>query len=401
MSIKYSIKILTRAEEIECIRQVWESYEAADEYKAGASQMDRFLTEIRCSGGAIRPYVIMINDRDGGSSLLVGKIEYRDLLCNIAYKKFATFKIKYLTIIYGGLLGKDWGDKGKAVCDIFREILSRGEVDAVFMNQLHIENRLQDILKSQFCCFRRAWFIKPLIHWRTSIGKSFEAYKKNISRKCVAEVRRYRKKLNNACNNNVRTCCYTGLEDCEYLVKIAAGITKMSYKNSINAGFHDEAVTRSLMRLEAKSGDLRAYILYGGDRAIAFEYGYIYKGIYFMEHMGYDPDYSAYSPGTILFFSALERIYGDGDIHFIDYGFGDAQYKRKYADIFWQEKAVHIFRLGFKAMWALAFFNLCNFIAFVLDGAVTKTGLRAKLKSSWRRALARRSAKLAKKNRAA
>ena len=55
------------------------------------------------------------------------------------------------------------------------------------------------------------------------------------------------------------------------------------------------------------------------DRAIAFEYGWKSKGIYFTPKVGYDDNYSCLSPGQLLRYLLLEQAFTRPDRRSIDF----------------------------------------------------------------------------------
>jgi hypothetical protein len=58
---------------------------------------------------------------------------------------------------------------------------------------------------------------------------------------------------------------------------------------------------------------------------------------------GFDPAYAEDRPGTYLLMRALDDLAGEGVTHSIDFGFGDADYKRHFGDGFAEEQDIGIF----------------------------------------------------------
>lgn len=69
----------------------------------------------------------------------------------------------------------------------------------------------------------------------------------------------------------------------------------------------------------AEWGQLRLTFLRHGGQAIAFEYGYWAKGVYFSPKVGYDPAYARFSPGQLLRAMLLERFHTDGETTLLDF----------------------------------------------------------------------------------
>ncbi len=69
----------------------------------------------------------------------------------------------------------------------------------------------------------------------------------------------------------------------------------------------------------ADCGALRVAFLECGDRAIAFELGWIGKGVYHSFKVGYDEDYRKFGPGHLLRYRLIEQGCADPGLHHIDY----------------------------------------------------------------------------------
>ncbi len=69
----------------------------------------------------------------------------------------------------------------------------------------------------------------------------------------------------------------------------------------------------------ARYGDLELVFLRHRGKAIAFEYGWQSKGIYFTPKVGYDAAYSNLSPGQLLRYLLLEQSFAHSDHRAIDF----------------------------------------------------------------------------------
>lgn len=85
-------------------------------------------------------------------------------------------------------------------------------------------------------------------------------------------------------------------------------------------------------RLEslAHSGALRSYLLYSGDRPVAFEFGVQFKDTFFGEETGFDQRFASSSPGQVLLLREIEDLMSHDRPACFDFGFGDAEYKQHF-----------------------------------------------------------------------
>ncbi len=81
----------------------------------------------------------------------------------------------------------------------------------------------------------------------------------------------------------------------------------------------------------ALRGWLRGFLLLAGDAAVAFTLYYQGQGTIVSAALGYDRRYARHSPGALLFLLTLERLYAVDLPRFLDFGEGDADYKRQWA----------------------------------------------------------------------
>lgn len=83
----------------------------------------------------------------------------------------------------------------------------------------------------------------------------------------------------------------------------------------------------------ASQGALRSYLLYQNDTPMAFIIGNQHQGLYRYEEVGFDRQHHALSPGQTLLIKVLEDMFGDNTPDCFDFGMGDADYKRMFANV--------------------------------------------------------------------
>lgn len=94
----------------------------------------------------------------------------------------------------------------------------------------------------------------------------------------------------------------------------------------------DPAQKLELWREIAKLGAFRSYLLMQGNRAIAFAMGVQWKGHFTYEDTGYDPEFATKSPGQVLLYRVIEDLIADNTPELLDFGYGENEYKRIYAN---------------------------------------------------------------------
>jgi CelD/BcsL family acetyltransferase involved in cellulose biosynthesis len=66
-------------------------------------------------------------------------------------------------------------------------------------------------------------------------------------------------------------------------------------------------------------GSLRLAFLEHGGRPIAFEYGWLAKGVYYSYKVGYDPEFATYGPGHLLRLYLLRELAAEPDVRLVDF----------------------------------------------------------------------------------
>jgi CelD/BcsL family acetyltransferase involved in cellulose biosynthesis len=92
-----------------------------------------------------------------------------------------------------------------------------------------------------------------------------------------------------------------------------------------HSGFQEELTRR------AAAGDVRGYLLLHQGRAVAYLYCRVKQGIWFYDYAGYDPEFAGWSPGSVLQYCVLERLFSEPDARFFDFTEGEGPHKEFFA----------------------------------------------------------------------
>jgi CelD/BcsL family acetyltransferase involved in cellulose biosynthesis len=91
------------------------------------------------------------------------------------------------------------------------------------------------------------------------------------------------------------------------------------------AAFH-----REIIRTLLPQGLARLYLLLFDDKPVAFQYGYVYGGKYYVFQVGFDSEAADYSPGAVLLQLVVDDLIRQGLREF-DFLRGEESYKNYYA----------------------------------------------------------------------
>jgi CelD/BcsL family acetyltransferase involved in cellulose biosynthesis len=134
-------------------------------------------------------------------------------------------------------------------------------------------------------------------------------------------------------------------------------------------------------------GWFRGYVLYLDGKPVAFHHGELYGGRFRLGRPGYDPDFASLRVGVYLLLYLIEDLCRDETARVLDYGAGDADYKRRLGTRSWQEDNVIIFAPTVYA----ASVNLVRTVLLTVVGlgkrAVGKGELYGRIQRGWRNRL--------------
>jgi hypothetical protein len=386
---KNEIAVLRSIEEIEGIRDDWEKMQW--HYRG---DIDYYLTEIRMDSrdkGIIRPHVIVLKRDRQPVSLMVGRIQEGNIRFRIGYKDIYRPKVSEMVNLSGGLIGDTSLENAEIIINELIETLYRREADVVHLNPVRSDSPIYKMAREMPRILSRDHFSVMSIHRRLTLPETVNEFYERLSGNTRESIRRYVRKLTKRFGENLYVKCYCEEKDLEIVMKDLDGVASKAWQRGLGVGFFNDDKHRSLMRLAAQRGWLRIYVLYLEGKPSAFWWGYLYKGTFYIDIPGYDPEYSAYKIGTYLMVKMIENLIQDGLTQKVDYGLGDAQYKRSFSDESWQDAYVYIFSPRLKGMKM----NLVRSCILTIDKSarwvLNRTHLFDKIKRIWRRRLAERA----------
>jgi hypothetical protein len=291
-----------------------------------------------------RPHVLILKDGPEPVAMIVGRIGETVMDWNIGYLRLGGSKVRLFRTVTGGLLG-DFENKRdcELLCDALISSLDRGEADMAQIVDVTAGSPLHQTLQSRPTFVRRDHFVDVEPHWLLALPKSYEAFYRSRSSNTKNVMRQYRNRIATKFGAGVLVRLFKDPGDIARAMDDIENIAAKTYQRGIRVGFeHTTAVTEKFQHAAAR-GWLRAYVLYLDDKPTAFWSGYVYRGTFISEYTGFDPEFSYYHPGMFILLKMIEDFCAAGDVNTIDFGTGEADYKRKFSTESRQESTIHIF----------------------------------------------------------
>jgi CelD/BcsL family acetyltransferase involved in cellulose biosynthesis len=323
-----SVEVARTLDEVEALRPTW----AALQSPFLTSDLDFVLAYVENTRGVHRPHAVVLSDESGPVALVSGRIEDAPLPARLGPKTVLNPTVRSLTVTYGGFMGQVDGTTTPQLLAALQESVEPGEIDIIRMRMLDLDSPVRTAAIEGSPFLRREHFSAQMPHWRTQISGSLDEFLARRSRRRRESVRRYAKRLEKTYGDGARIEIFRTRDQIDHLFADSALIHRETYQHVLGVGFSDEKVQRALTELAMDRGWFRGYILYLNDAPAAFWHGNAYKGVFGIGATGFDPAFADARPGTYLLMRAVEDLAADGSVHTLDFGFGDAEYKRHFGD---------------------------------------------------------------------
>jgi GNAT acetyltransferase-like protein len=98
---------------------------------------------------------------------------------------------------------------------------------------------------------------------------------------------------------------------------IASPLSRKTWQGKRGSGLEEIDRPDEILRMAA-ADRARGYILFCGNRPVAFAICYVERTTMVASQFGYDPAYAEFSPGTTLLYLLVEKIFAEGEMQFFD-----------------------------------------------------------------------------------
>jgi hypothetical protein len=382
-----STKVVRSFAEIEAIRQVWTTWRGDRD-----SDIEVFLSICRGNPSVLRPHVVVACRSGRPEALLIGRIVQQQVAFGGGYRLPVNPPARVLVFPYGAFRGDPSHENTEAVISDVVEALGRGEADCAVFDFLGVESSLFSAAKRLPGYLTRDHYSLIQPHWSMTLPRSVEQLYTSFSGSHRYELRKKAKKFVADFRGEVRVEQFCDVSDLERIVEAAEAVANKTYQRGLGVGFANTDAVREFLRAQAANGWLRAYILYVANAPCAFWIGAVYQQRFYSDFLGFDPEYSRYSPGTYLLVKMLEE-FCVGDVEEVDFGVGDGVYKERFGNRCRTEATVYVFAPSLKGFTLSMLKTLNAATSEPAKKFLARTNLLARAKKIWRaRALERQRA---------
>ena len=149
---------------------------------------------------------------------------------------------------------------------------------------------------------------------------TFDQYLKHFSKKSRYNVQRSVRKFAELSGGTIDWAEMKSPAEMEKFHTLAAAVSQRTYQHKLGIGFNKSSEFGRKLVDQAREGLVRGYVLMHHERPIAFAFCRIVKGEVISYHkVGYDPDLRQHSPGTVLLYLILERLFESKEFRYLNF----------------------------------------------------------------------------------
>jgi SAM-dependent methyltransferase len=313
-------------EDVERLRPIWSEITWGRE----EAEIDYFLARVAAKHDATAPLAIVVRRGDRPIAALAARLETRPLETVFGNRVVYAPRLRVLQVVDGGVVASDPAGIEPLVRALRAE-LADGTADVATIPPLPIGSALYavfsdgaDPLEQQRCL--HAWSRRRLV-----LPSSFDEFLASRTRKIRFGIRYDAKKLLEALGDELSVSVLAEPSDYEQLMRDLELVARLTYQRGAGAGFADTPEQRALMQIGLEHGWIRAFVLYRQKEPIAFWLCAVYGGVILLKTTGFDPAYARHRVGIYLLMRVIEHACDDPTLNVLDFGPGDAEYKRHFS----------------------------------------------------------------------
>jgi hypothetical protein len=164
------------------------------------------------------------------------------------------------------------------------------------------------------------------------LSGSFGEYLYKFSNKSRNTLKRKVKKISETNSRFATIQDFRSPTDIRTFRDIAIGISRQSYKREFGWGFREDESFARQLEIDADACLVRGYVLNLRDEPAGYVFCRIDHDVIIYKHLGHDERYTQYSPGTVLLYLLLERLFEESEFRLLDFdGMEHIPYKEFFA----------------------------------------------------------------------
>jgi CelD/BcsL family acetyltransferase involved in cellulose biosynthesis len=227
---------------------------------------------------------------------------------------------------------------------------------------------------------------------------TFRDYLSKFSAKSRSTLKRKIQKFRAHSGGTLDWRQYRAPAEMEEFYLLADALSKKTYQERLlREGFADSAPPKDLIASLAQCDAVRGYLLFYDGQAVAYVFCPCHAKTILYSAVGFDPAYRQFSPGDVLLYLLIEKLFEEREFRFLDFGEGEAWYKSFFSTGSARCARIYCFPMTFANVVAVVLHTLSQALSTVVGATLDAVNLRSKIRGLLRRrAVVRSSSALGK-----
>jgi hypothetical protein len=380
MKAQAPIEVLRSEAELLPLRADWDAIRVLPE-----QDWDVYWATLRTRPTGAAPYAVVLRSQAGLRAAILGWSEAGCVPLKIGYWTALKVPVRQVVVPEYGVVGPADEVELRAMIELIVADLRNNRADLARLEFPEDGSPAQRAARSIPLGFwMRDRVREHRIHRHLHLPATFKEYDK-AHKGLLQKVRKFEKCFAGRFEHRL----LTHEDEVPAFCEGAEAITRATYQRALGQGFIDNDETRALLAAAARMGVWRAFATFVDGQMMAFWSGRQVGACACFWWTAYDSAYQKYSPGLVSSARMVERLIADG-VTSLDFGGGDAPYKERLCNAAVWEERIRVFAPSLRGAVAGAVSSLDAAIGNLVRTRLK--GLASRVKTPWRRWMARRQA---------
>ncbi len=335
---RLQVRVARTAADVVALRESW----AKVSWLREEAECDFILARARSRPGVIEPFGVLVSAGEEPVAGAAGRIELQALRTTVGYRVVYAPTVRMLRIVDGGLVATDPAAVAPLIAAL-EATLAEGGLDALTLPALPVDSELFAAARELGGALEQQRFLMTSTRRHLVLPDTFDEFLRSRSRK-----------------------------------------TRFGVRRSAGAGFVDTPEERAVTEVGLEHGWVRAYVLYRRDEPIAYWLCSVHRGTILLRTTGFDHAYASHRVGVYLLMRVIEDACADPALHVLDFGPGDAPYKRHFSSESLQERSIVVFAPTTRGRRINGLRTVILGSALLARRAADATNLTERIKGRWR-----------------
>lgn len=295
-------------------------------------EQDPEWQSLECDPGD-RMVVLVDENDDGLQGTLSGRVHNDEISFQIGGITLLRKRVRRMTIREGIVTRRPdpLSTAARAIAAAAEQVTG---APALFLEAVPEGSTFQTLLTTRAKDIRGAYRVLPWAETRNSRIKwdgNVEAYLKTIGKGTRRDLKRCATDLMSDPAHKCEVKRFSTPAELDVFISDGTSISDRTYqKRQLGLGLSRGGKLEAQLRFAAAQGGFLGHILYIDGAAVAFQYGFLYNKIYFIQQVGYDPAWGRSQPGSVLHLEALRDLeHTKLDVKLLDFGQGLTLFKER------------------------------------------------------------------------